>query len=418
MNTNTLALPVSLVALAVAAGSFWNLQQSRNTPGPTPPIASSVTTTAPTTKPNPVSFNAARAKLENERNTIGIVKRDGAGVVFITARAQVNGSGDAPSAGTGSGFVVDAAKGLILTNNHVVTLDSSAVGTLRVRFPGDAKSYAASVVGRSPAYDVALIRVDAPGKSLTALALGDSSAVQVGEKAVAIGNPFGLESSVSEGIVSATGRSFPSDASDASDNLATNVIQTDAAVNPGNSGGPLLDSSGRVIGINTAILSPATGLGGQGQFAGVAFAIPINLVKSLLPELEAGKVLDSSAVLASRPRLGVSFVPLAALPSELRARYKLPDSGVMLTGVQSGSPAAQAGLRGPSSSVRVQGSSLPVGGDVITAINGAPVGDGGALRDAVMNGGTSGAVTLTVIRDGRELTVTVTPGIVKDTLKN
>ena len=414
MNLNKLALPVSLAAFALAGGSFWMLEQNlQNTVSISPPTTSSPIAIKPT-----LAFDSTQAKLENERNTIEIVKRDGAGVVFITTNAQTandqTGSSDpftGGGSGTGSGFVIDSTKGLILTNNHVVTLDSNTVGKLSVRFPGDAKSYAADVVGRSPAYDVAVIHVNTNGKPLTALPLSDSSAVQVGEKAVAIGNPFGLESSVSEGIVSAIGRSL---SGGDSENLATNVIQTDAAVNPGNSGGPLLDSSGRVIGINTAILSPATG-GGQGQFAGVAFAIPINLVKSLLPELEAGKVLDQKTVLGSRPRLGVSFAPLEAYPSQLRSKYNLPDSGVMITGVQPGSPAARAGLRGATSGVNVQGSSIPVGGDVITEINGIPVGDGTPLRDAVINGNSSGAVKLTLLRNGKEMTVTLTPEVIKDT---
>ncbi|MEY4530664.1 MAG: hypothetical protein RLZZ156_1385, partial [Deinococcota bacterium] len=305
MKNRFLALTMVFTAL-VAAGVLY---QSFS-----PPISnaqlnsgsntSTTTPAAPATLPRAsTGFDYGRAKLENERNTIEVVQSFDQSIGYIQVRAKQNASGQCdPSdftqymmcmqqqrggssgGGSGSGFVIDES-GLMLTNNHVVTLDSDTVGELQVQFHNDPKKYSAKVVGRSPIYDVALIQIEAPNKKFTPIPFGNSDTLKVGQKAIAMGNPFGLEFSVSEGIVSATGRSF-----EGSGNLANNVIQTDAAVNPGNSGGPLLNSSGEVIGINTAILSPGTSMTGTGQFAGIAFAVPINLVGSLLPDLKAGKV--------------------------------------------------------------------------------------------------------------------------------
>jgi S1-C subfamily serine protease len=383
---------------------------------PSPAPSSNTTAAQPSTQPSTLggSFDFGRAKLENERNTIEIAKLYDASIGFISAEIQPQASQCDPNdifcqfteqrqqgqggGGTGSGFVIDE-NGLMLTNNHVVTLESDRVADkLSVRFHNDPRNYTAKVVGRSPAYDVALIQVEAPGKVFKPVTLGDSDMVRVGQKAVAMGNPFGLEFSVTEGIISATGRDFRG-----TDNLAQNVIQTDAAVNPGNSGGPLLNSSGEVIGINTAIASPATSFSGQGQFAGIAFAVPINLVKRLLPDLKEGKVLDRTSVLANRPRLGVKLAPLEFYPNAVKSRYNLPSSGVMVESVERGSPAEQAGLKGATRFADVAGQSLPVDGDVIVAVNGKPVEAVDDLRNVVANLNPGDEVTLSVKRAGKEL---------------
>jgi len=369
-------------------------------------------------------FDPGRARLENERNTVEVVSRVAPGVVFVTTRqaAQVPGAPDAwtlppglfprglelpPRQGEGSGFVIDR-DGLILTNDHVVTLATDRVGTVTVRFHDDPRQYPATVVGRAPAYDLALVKVNAPGKALTPLPLGDSDRLQPGQKAIAIGNPFGLEFAVSEGVVSATGRTF----APRSGNLSTNVIQTDAAVNPGSSGGPLLNSSGEVVGINTQILSSSPV---SGQFGGVAFAVPINVAKSLLPELKAGKTVDERSLIASRPRLGVEVVDLGAYPSDVRATYRLPDRGVVVARVEKGSPAERAGLRAGSKTARVGPADLPVEGDVITAVNGRPVGSAAELR-AIVFGAKPDEVTLTVSRAGQERQVKVKLAVVAPAL--
>ncbi len=403
-------------------------------PAVTPPNASSPAPSSPTpTSPAPAltapgqGFDYGRARLENERNTVEIVQAYDSGIGFITAKTMSAQSDCDPTdircrflqgqqgaqQGTGSGFVIDDT-GLMLTNNHVVTLDSANVGKLSVKFHNDPKSYSATVVGRSPAYDVALIKIDAPGKKFTPLTMGDSDALKVGQKAIAMGNPFGLEFSVTEGIVSATGRDFQG----SNGNLATNVIQTDAAVNPGNSGGPLLSSAGEVIGINTAILSPGTQMSGQGQFAGIAFAVPINLVKSILDDLKAGKTLDQGTLGSSRPRLGIGLQPMAAYPDNLIQQYNLPSGGAMITNVEPGSPAAKAGLRASSRNVTstdFNGNPIqaPINGDVILKVNGADVTAVEDLQRIVFNTKDGESVTLTISRGGKELEVKVQPQIIR-----
>jgi serine protease Do len=400
-----------------------------------PPVSTAQSTT-PQTAPNSNSstalqapsgnFDYGRAKLENERNTIQVVQALDAGIGFIQVRARAsarincdsNGDffeylqcrqrqqqqGGGTQGGSGSGFVIDDT-GLMLTNNHVVTLDSDQVGELTVQFHNDSRRYSAKVVGRSPAYDVALIQVDGQGKKFTPISLGDSDILRVGQKAIAMGNPFGLEFSVTEGIVSATGRNFQG-----SGNLAYNVIQTDAAVNPGNSGGPLLNSDGEVIGINTAILSPGTQMGGTGQFAGIAFAVPINLVKSLLPDLKAGKVLDQTVLLSTRPRLGIQTfgADVSGFPQQIRDQFKLPDSGIMISAIEPNSPAARAGLRAATRNV----DNIPVNGDVITQINGTRVDDATDLQGVVFNTKPGDTVTLTIVRGGQEQEIEVKTQII------
>jgi serine protease Do len=425
MKNRFLALAMVFVAL-VGAGLIY---QSFSPPVGTAQLGSSSPT--PTTSSSPAApavgagFDYGRAKLENERNTIEVVQNFDKSIGYIQVQAQRTTTGQCDpnnfleymacrqqqqggaqqSGGSGSGFVIDES-GLMLTNNHVVTLESDKVGELTVKFHNDPKTYSAKVVGRSPVYDVALIQIEAGNKKFTPIPFGNSDTLKVGQKAIAMGNPFGLEFSVTEGIVSATGRSF-----EGSGNLANNVIQTDAAVNPGNSGGPLLNSSGEVIGINTAILSPGTSFSGTGQFAGIAFAVPINLVSSLLPDLKAGKTIDRDALTTSRPRLGVAThgFEMSQLPSDFRQQYKLPSSGIMLSKVEAGSPAAKAGLRASSREV----DNVPINGDVITRINGAAVSSAEDLQRVVFNTKVGDEVTLSIVRGGRELEVKVKPAIIR-----
>jgi serine protease Do len=427
MKNRFLALAMVFAAL-VGSGLIY---QSFSPPVGTAQLGSSstpnTTTTpnTPSTTPRPgTGFDYGRAKLENERNTIEVVQNFDQSIGYIQVRAKRATSGECdPSdwltymrclseqrggstqSGSGSGFVIDES-GLMLTNNHVVTLDENTVGELTVKFHNDPKSYSAKVVGRSPVYDVALIQVEAGNKKFTPIPFGNSDTLKVGQKAIAMGNPFGLEFSVTEGIISATGRSF-----EGSGNLANNVIQTDAAVNPGNSGGPLLNSSGEVIGINTAILSPGTSMGGTGQFAGIAFAVPINLVDSLLPDLKAGKTIDQASLASSRPRLGVGTFgfDMSQLPADFRRQYKLPDNGIMLRAVEAGSPAARAGLRASTREV----DNVPINGDVITKINGKEISDSSDLQRVVFNTKVGDEVVLSIVRGGRELEVRVKPEIIR-----
>ena len=386
------------------------------TPAPVNPAPSTQPSTAskPSSTGVGVGFDYGRARLEDERNNIDVAYANDSSVVFITTKIESTPTQTDPNdpfgfmqqqqqqsqQGNGSGFVI-SDDGLILTNNHVVTLESDTVGKLSVRFHGDRRTYPAKLVGRAIAYDVALIKVDAPGKKFKPIPLGDSDTVKVGQKAIAMGNPFGLEFSVTSGIISATGRSFGSD----SDNLAQNVIQTDAAVNPGNSGGPLLNSSAEVIGINTAILSPGTSMSGTGQFAGIAFAVPINLVKRVLPDLKAGKTLSRKEILASRPRLGISGNDLGSFPPEVLQQFKLPASGVMIERVEAGSPAEAAGLRGATKYAETQQGPLAVNGDIILEVEGQTIESTSDLRGAVTTIPPGSEVTLKIKRGSETLEV-------------
>jgi serine protease Do len=265
------------------------------------------------------------------------------------------------------------------------------------------------VVGSVPPLDLALLKVDAPARVLRPIPLGDSGAIRVGQKAIAIGNPFGLDFTVTEGIVSAI-RNNPG----AENSLIPKLIQTDAAINPGNSGGPLLDSRGEVIGINAAIINP----NGIPQFAGIGFAIPINLAKKYLPEMKQGKKITEEDVIKNNPRLGVEVLPVQYFPKQVRERYKLPDHGLAIQKVEKGSPAEKAGLRGAKNYVYLQtpnGQTIELGvdGDVIVEANGTPINDITDLRSILFSLKPGQAVELKVVRDGQEKTVRVVPQVIK-----
>ena len=285
-------------------------------------------------------------------NTIAdIYRKEGPGVVYIQARGV---SGNSPfglpqqgSVATGSGFVLDN-QGYILTNDHVVEGSSNVT----VRFSENGNPIKADVKGRDPSSDLAVLKVDPSKANLDPLPLGDSSKAQVGDAVVAIGNPFGLQRTVTSGIVSAVQRHI-----EAPNNFTINgAIQTDAAINPGNSGGPLIDANGRVIGINSQI---ATG-GGNGS-VGIGFAVPINLAKRVIPQLEKGGTVQ-------RAYLGVE---MATVTSQIAKALKLPtDHGALIQRVIPGGPAAKAGLRGGHTPTSQD---LNAGGDLIVKVGGKDV---------------------------------------------
>jgi 2-alkenal reductase len=305
--------------------------------------------------------------------------------VFINLYQQVNPAVVSVNLtqGGGSGFVVDP-DGYIVTNNHVVEQG----GPILVRFSnGDSRQ--AEVVGTDPQGDIALLKVDAAPGELTALTLGDSDALQVGQIVVAIGSPFGLESTMTTGIVSGLSRALPSDGLSTGPNYQVpDVIQTDAAINPGNSGGPLLNLQGEVIGINTAIESPVR------ANSGVGFAVPSNVVSVVIDQLR-----DNGQV--AYPWLGIAggtLTPEGAeqlgLPRDLR--------GVIISNVTAGGPADQAGVRGIDPNTNA-------GGDVITAINGVPVVEFDDLLGYIVTETRVGqTVELTISRDGQPLTLSLT----------
>jgi len=318
-----------------------------------------------------------------EEIVIGVYRAVSPGVVHITSTVL---SQDfffrvVPERGTGSGFMVDD-RGYVLTNNHVVENADSLEVTL-----ADKSKVPAKLIGRDPNNDLAVIRINVPREKLTPLRLGDSAQLQVGQMAIAIGNPFGLDRTVTRGVVSALGRSLKSDTG----RQIRNVIQTDAAINPGNSGGPLLNSLGEVIGINTAIFTPS------GGSVGIGFAIPVNTAKKLLPQLIArGR--------ASHPWLGISGMDIT--PDLARALSLPAKEGVMIAQVAPGSPADRAGLRGAQRRVRVRNFMFAVGGDIIVALDGqkiASVDDLTAFLDEKKKAGED--VRVDVLRDGKPLLV-------------
>jgi len=311
-------------------------------------------------------------------------------VVEITSTQQGRSPFAPSGTAAGSGIVIDT-QGTILTNYHVVA-DAT---NLEVTFSDDTTA-SAQVVGTDPGNDLAIIRIDVSGQKLTPAPLGDSDAIRVGDPVLAIGQPFELESTLTEGIVSATGRTF-------SEGQGTrpirNMIQTDAAVNPGNSGGPLIDCHGEVIGINTALENPT----GEDVNVGIAFAVPINTAKRSLSDMEAGQTV-------SHPWLGIAAENVTpALASDLNLSVQ---SGAYVTIVSAGSPAQQAGLQGAFSSesqAQRSGSQPQAGGDVIVAVDGhdiTGIDDLATYLDTQKKVGDT--ITLKVIRDGQEMTLNAT----------
>ncbi len=354
------------------------------TPWPSPTAAPTRTLAAPT---GPV------LEFPPQELVARVYQRVSPSVVNITARAVELDFffGPLPQEGTGSGFVWDT-DGHIITNNHVI----EGAQEVEVNF-SDETVVAAKIVGTDPSTDLAVIQVDLPPDKLQPVEPGDSSTIQPGQIAIAIGNPFGLQRTVTSGIISALGRTLRSD----NGQISVDMIQTDAAINPGNSGGPLLDAQGRVIGVNSALFNPT----GQSVSIGVGFAIPINTVKLVVPELIAKGYF-------AHPWMGLAGVSVTPdLAARLEARgYRLgTTSGVLITQVLRGGPADRAGLRGATEQIRVGNRIIPVGGDVITALDGTPVKD---LEDFLVRTEVrmriGQKVEVTFLRDGREQHTTAT----------
>lgn len=282
-------------------------------------------------------------KTEDEENNIEVFKKASASVVYVTNKAYRRDMFsfnvyEIPS-GAGSGFIWDK-RGTVVTNFHVVQNADRVTITLH-----DQTGWDAQVVGLAPEKDIAVLRIDAPSAKLVPLPLGESGSLEVGRKVLAIGNPFGLDTTLTVGVVSALGREINS----VTNRVIHDVIQTDAAINPGNSGGPLLNSLGQLIGINTAIFSPS------GANVGIGFAIPVDTVKKIVPQLiRYGKVL--------RPVIGIEMVP-----DNFAARYRI--EGVIVLRATEGLPAERAGVKG----IRRDSRGDVVLGDVIVAIDGKRV---------------------------------------------
>ena len=327
----------------------------------------------------------------DEQNNIDIYKTANAATVNISSVVyrenwfmQVY-----PERGQGSGFLIND-KGWILTNRHVV---SGRAPEIQVTL-SDKKQYKARILGADDNNDLALLQINPKGK-LPFLQLGDSDKLVVGQKVIAIGNPFGFNGTLTTGVVSALDRSISEESA-----VYDNMIQTDAAINPGNSGGPLLDSHGSVIGINTMIY------GTQGSI-GIGFAMPISRAKAMLEEFQA------------RGRIALPILEISAvyISGGLAEELELPsEGGLLIQKVQPGSTADEAGLRPPRQVVIVGNYRLGVGGDFITAIDGKPVEGNNALRHAISKKRAGDTVELTVYRGRRPQKVRVKLGEAPQTL--
>jgi len=318
-----------------------------------------------------------RGDLTNdEHNTIDLFKATAPSVVFISSievrRGLFSLNVYEIPRGTGSGFIWDR-EGRIVTNYHVIGDASRVEVTL-----GDNTTWKAILVGAAPDKDLAVLQISAPADRLQPITVGDSETLLVGQKVFAIGNPFGLDHTLTAGIVSALGREIKA----VTGRTIQDVIQTDAAINPGNSGGPLLDSSGRLVGINTAIFSPS------GSSAGIGFAVPVEAINRVVPQIiKYGKVI--------KPGLSITL----ANPN---ISEQLGVKGALVINVKSGSLAEKAGLRGTS---QVLGGIIL--GDIIVAVNGNKIEDYDDLRNELDHYKIGDTVTLIIIRDEKPMEIDV-----------
>ena len=364
-------LVIALASALFAVGSVMAVQQLW---GRLQPLSSAFSTSTPSNITDP-------SMATDEQNNIEVYKSISPGVVNISATAMVRGFFGLmvePQEGTCSGSIIDE-QGDIVTNAHCL----ENVQKLSVSLGGE-KKYAARVVGVDADTDLAVIRLsEAPKEALTIVPMGDSDRLNVGQKVLAIGNPFGLDRTLTTGVISGLERPIRAQ----NNRQIEGAIQTDASINPGNSGGPLLDSHGRMIGINSQILSPS------GASAGVGFAIPVSIAKRIIPQLiRSGEV--------RRPKLGI--IPRDVAPLANQVRMPVSD-GVLILQVQPGGGAANAGLRG---TVQTEEGDIEFG-DIIVGIEGEKVKNNDDLFRILDKHQVGDTVNVEVVRNGRHLTVPV-----------
>jgi putative serine protease PepD len=334
-----------------------------------------------------LSLEKALAITEDEKNNISVYERVADGVVNITSTAvQLDFFFNAfPTQGSGSGSIIDT-RGHILTNHHVVADAKKLEVTL-----ADGSKWSAKLVGSDPDNDLAVIKIDAPRDKLKVIPMGESKNLKIGQKVLAIGNPFGLERTLTTGIISSLGRTIRSEAG----TLMEDIIQTDAAINPGNSGGPLLNSGGEIIGINSAIISPS------GGSVGIGFAIPANTAKRVVPELIAKGYV-------TYPYIGAT---IQSLIPEIAKFLKLKiERGAMIAEVVKGGPADKAGLKGGDQRVQVGNMIVITGGDIVVKADQHDVKANDELIRYIREKKPGDTVLLNVFRKDRFEDVKVTLG--------
>lgn len=324
----------------------------------------------------------------DEKNNQEVYVATSPGVVHITSKVSVQDWFNAyQKEGAGSGSILDK-EGRILTNFHVI----QEAEELTVRLSNN-KTYEAKVLGADPDNDLAVIQISAPPAELSVIPLGTSKNLFVGQKVLAIGNPFGLDHTLTTGIISGLSRPIRSEMTQM---LIEGVIQTDAAINPGNSGGPLLNSRGQLVGINTMIYSPS------GGSVGIGFAVPVETAVRVI-----GEIKQYGRVRKARP--GVNFIPLANLGERFIRAVDIPVSeGLMVVEVQSGSAAERAGIKGPTEAVRYGRYQIPIGGDIIVAMDGQKIANRDDFDRVLKNKNVGDRVQVEVMRNGRKVSVALT----------
>lgn len=324
----------------------------------------------------------------DEKNNQEVYSAISPGVVHVTSKVTVQDWFNAyQTEGAGSGSILDK-EGRILTNFHVVQDAEELTVTL-----SNNKTYDAKVLGSDPDNDLAVIQISAPPAELSVVPFGASKNLFVGQKVLAIGNPFGLDRTLTTGIISGLSRPIRSEITKT---LIEGVIQTDAAINPGNSGGPLLNSRGQLIGINTMIYSPS------GGSVGIGFAVPVETAVRVISEIK-----QYGRVRKARP--GVNFIPLTNLGERFIRAVEIPVSeGLMVVEVESGSAAERAGIKGPTQAVRYGRYQIPIGGDIIVGMDGQKISNRDDY-DRVLNGKNIGdRVQVEVMRNGRKVALAMT----------
>jgi 2-alkenal reductase len=370
-----LSVATLFAGAVLGAGGAYALVQLEDSSTPVH-NATTVTVTTPASPATSVSTTSSG------RTVADIYKAESPGVVQIIATSSGGSFGSQGQSAEGTGFVIDKA-GDILTNEHVV----DGANSIRVSF-ANGTNVTATVLGADPSRDLALIHVSVPASRLDPLPLGSSSTLSPGDPVIAIGNPFGYVRSVSTGIVSGLGREI-----EAPNRFTiTGAIQTDAAINHGNSGGPLLDADGRVVGITAQIADS-----GVNANVGVGFAVPIDAATSELDALKSGHV--------SHAWLGISGGTLT--PAIASAAHLSQSKGVIISGITPNSPASAAGLQGGSGAAQVNGEAVCVGGDVITSLDGKPVDSMTALMGIMSTRKPGTTVTLGVAKGGGSQVTTV-----------
>ena len=380
-------LPIAVVSAVVGAGAAVGIVEGLG--------AGSGRTTTTLVQQAPLGSSDNASSNSDTGLTAGeIYKRDAPGVVFV--RSQIVQRTQSPfdfglpqeqhGEATGSGFVIDKT-GTILTNAHVV----NGASTVTVQFE-DKQSVDAKVLGKDESTDLALLAFNPEGLSLVPLTLGSSKAVQVGDPAIAIGNPFGLERTLTTGVISAVQRTIQAPNSFEIDD----VLQTDAPINPGNSGGPLIDATGKVIGINSQI---ATGGSGSNGSVGIGFAVPIDTAKTIIPDLKQSGRVD-------RGYLGVD-----ALTVDKTLKDVVPVAhGALVQKVAPGGPAEKAGIRAGDLAATLDNHPIQLGGDIITKVAGKDIRSDNDLEAAVANRTSGERIKVTLVRTGKMRTVEVTLG--------